>query len=104
MASTIIGKSIVIEGDISGQEGVVIQGTVKGSVTTSEDIQVEEGAVVEAEMEGADVTVSGQVTGTVKASGRLELTAEGRVVGDVKAARISFAEGSTFKGNVDMDL
>jgi len=104
MASTVIGKSIVIEGDVTGQEEIVIQGTLKGSVSTGEDVQVEEGAVVEADMEGANVTISGQVTGSVSASGRLELTSEGRLVGDAKAARISFAEGSTFKGNVDMDL
>lgn len=104
MASTIIGKSIVIEGDISGQEEMIIQGTIKGSVATVEDVQVEEGAVLEADLEGGNVTISGHVTGSVSASGRLELTSEGRLVGDVKAARISFAEGSTFKGNVDMDL
>jgi len=44
------------------------------------------------------------VIGNVAATDRLEVTNDGRLVGAVKAARIMFADGATFKGNVDMDL
>ena len=104
MASTIIGRSIVVEGDITGDEDVEIQGTVKGKVSTKENIQIEASGVVEADLEGAAVLVNGQVTGNVFATERLELSAEGRLVGDVKAARIMFADGASFKGTVDMDM
>ena len=35
---------------------------------------------------------------------RVDLLAGARVIGNVKAARITIAEGAQFKGNVDMDV
>lgn len=104
MASTLIGKSIVVDGEITGEEDLVIQGTVKGKISTKANVTVEDSGVVEADVEGASVTVGGQVTGSVSAQDRLELTSEGRLVGDIKAPRIMFADGAAFKGNVEMDI
>ena len=47
--------------------------------------------------------ISGNVTGNIQASDKVELTADGRMVGDIKAPRILIADGAIFKGNVDMD-
>jgi cytoskeletal protein CcmA (bactofilin family) len=48
--------------------------------------------------------VGGSVTGNVTASDRVDLLTGGKLVGDVKAARVTIADGAVFKGNVDMDL
>jgi len=50
------------------------------------------------------LTVAGQVTGDVTAQERVDLQAGARLVGDVKAARMTIADGASFKGNVDMDV
>ena len=104
MAGTLIGKSIVIDGEITGEEDLVVQGTVKGKISNKENVTVEATGVVEADIEGASVIIGGQVTGSVSAEDRLELTAEGRLVGNIKAPRIMFADGAAFKGNVEMDI
>jgi cytoskeletal protein CcmA (bactofilin family) len=104
MANTIIGSSIVIDGEISGDEDLVIHGTVKGRITLKDSLQVERGGIVEADIESATVTIGGQVTGNIQAAERVELAAEGRMVGDIKAPRILIADGATFKGNIDMDV
>jgi cytoskeletal protein CcmA (bactofilin family) len=104
MANTIIGGSIVIDGEISGDEDLIIRGTVKGRVVLRENLIVEETGVVEADIETQNVTVSGQVTGNVQAAERVEISAGGRMVGDLKAPRILIADGAAFKGNVDMDV
>ncbi len=104
MANTTIGSSIVIDGEISGEEDLVIQGTVKGKIVLKENLIVESSGVVEADIETANVTISGQVTGNIHASQRVELRADGRMVGDLKAPRILIADGASFKGNVDMDV
>jgi cytoskeletal protein CcmA (bactofilin family) len=104
MANTIIGSSIVIDGEISGEEDLVIQGTVKGKIVLKENLIVETSGVVEADIETSNVTISGQVTGNIHASQRVELRADGRMVGDLKAPRILIADGASFKGNVDMDV
>lgn len=104
MGNTIIGSSIVIDGEIQGEEPLTIQGTVKGKIALSQPITVEPGATVEADIETQSVQISGRVTGNITARERVEVKADGRVVGDIKSPRIVIADGASFKGNVDMDV
>lgn len=104
MANTVVGSSIVIDGEISGEEPLTILGTVKGKIAVTQNVTVEPGATVEADVEGQTVTVSGKVTGNVTAREKLELRADSKMVGNAKAPRIVVADGATFKGNVDMDV
>ena len=104
MANTIIGSSIVIDGEISGDEDLMIQGTVKGKIVLKDSLIVDNSGVVEADIQTSNVTVSGQITGNVAASERVELTADGRMVGDIRSPRILIADGASFKGSVDMDV
>ena len=104
MTKTIIGSSIVIEGEITGSEDLVIRGTVKGKITLQENLHVENSGIVEADIQTSTMTISGQVTGNVLANDKVELTPDGRMVGDLKAPRILIADGASFKGNVDMDI
>ena len=104
MANTIIGSSIVIDGEITGEEDLVIQGTVKGKISLKESCYVEESGVVEADIETQNVDISGQVTGNITATDKVELKTQCRMVGDIKAPRILIADGASFKGNVDMDV
>lgn len=104
MANTVIGNSIVIDGEIIGEEDLVIQGTVKGRVALKESLFIEPTAVVEADVDTQNVEISGQVTGNIVASNMVELKTQCRVVGDIKAPRIRIGDGASFKGNVDMDV
>jgi cytoskeletal protein CcmA (bactofilin family) len=40
----------------------------------------------------------------VRSTDRVDLREGARVVGNVKATRITIADGAQFKGNVDMDV
>ena len=104
MANTVIGSSIVIDGEISGDEALVVQGTVKGRISLKEGLFVEGSGVVEADIDTQTVEISGKVTGNITASDKVELKSDCRVVGDIKAPRILIADGASFKGNVDMDV
>jgi cytoskeletal protein CcmA (bactofilin family) len=104
MANTVIGSSIVIDGEISGEEAITILGTVKGKIAVAQGVVVEAGATVEADIDGQTITVSGKVTGNVTAREKLELRPESKMVGNAKAPRIVVADGASFKGNVDMDV
>ncbi len=103
-SNTIIGNSIVIDGEITGSDPVIIQGTVKGRIALEENVYVDESGVVEAEIATVGVEISGQVTGDVTASERVELKPEARVNGNVRSPRILIADGATFKGHIDMDV
>jgi len=103
MANTVIGSSIVIDGEITGDEDLVIQGTVKGKIQLKQSLFVEGTGAVEADIQTQNVEVAGQVTGNITCTDKVELKANCRVVGDVKAPRILIADGASFKGNVDME-
>ncbi len=102
MASTVIGSSIVIDGEISGEDHLVVHGTVKGRINVRDSLVVENGGLVEATVESSTITVNGTVNGDISASERAELRPNSTVIGDIRAPRILIADGASFKGNVDM--
>ena len=104
MASTVIGSGITIEGEVTSDEDIVVQGTVRGKLTAREAVTVESGAVVEADVIGGPLSVAGSITGNITSSDRVDLQTGAKVVGNVKASRITIADGAQFKGNVDMDV
>ncbi len=104
MAGTVIGEGLTIEGEITSEEEVVVHGTVRGRLSSSDAVSVAGGGVVEADIGAASLSVGGQVTGNVTAQERVDLQPGGRLIGDVKAARLTIADGASFKGNVDMDV
>lgn len=102
MATTVIGSTIVIDGEISGEEHLIVHGTVKGRINVRDSLVVENGGLVEATVETSSITVNGTVNGDISASERAELRPNSTVVGDIRAPRILIADGASFKGNVDM--
>src|SRR6185312_17348053 len=104
MAGTVIGPGISIDGEVTSQEEVVVQGTVRGVLTSEDVISIGSGGVVEADVSASSVSVAGTLTGNVSANERVDIQAGGRLIGDVKAARLTIADGASFKGNVDMDV
>jgi len=104
MASTVIGAGITIEGEITTDEDVVVQGTIRGKLQAKDGLVVEAGAVIEADVTAGPIRVAGQVTGNLTSTDRVDLANGARVIGNVKAARITIADGAQFKGNVDMDV
>ena len=101
---TVIGTSIVIDGEISGGEDLVILGTVKGKIALKENLLVESSGVIEADIDAASLEVAGQVTGNIAATEKVELKANCKVVGDIRSPRVLIADGAVFKGSVDMDI
>jgi cytoskeletal protein CcmA (bactofilin family) len=104
MANTVISSGITIEGDLSSDDDVVVQGTIKGKLTAKDGVTVEAGGVVDADIHGGAMTIAGTVTGDLHSSDRVDLQNGARVVGNVKATRITIADGAQFKGSVDMDV
>ena len=103
-SKTVIGSSIVIDGEISGDEPLVVHGNVKGQISLNETVFVEPSGTVEANIETKNIEISGQVVGEILASDRAEIKSDGKVVGNIKASRILIADGAVFKGHIDMEF
>jgi cytoskeletal protein CcmA (bactofilin family) len=98
-----IGKSISIKGDLTGNEDIVIEGTVEGKVDLpNNQLTVGANGTVRAEVNAKGVVVVGRVTGNVQGTERVEVQATGIVEGDVCAPKLVIAEGAVVNGSIQM--
>ncbi|GGA61111.1 cell shape determination protein CcmA [Edaphobacter acidisoli] len=101
--STVIGKAVVIRGDLSGSEDLYMDGDIEGTVTLSESrLTIGPNARVHADVRARDVVVLGRLTGNITATGRVDLRESAVVAGDVIANRLAIEETVTFKGRVEL--
>ncbi|HWB32304.1 MAG TPA: polymer-forming cytoskeletal protein [Acidobacteriaceae bacterium] len=101
--STVIGKSVTIRGEVSGQEDLWMDGTIEGTITLSEGrLTIGPNAKVQADLQAHDVVIYGRVDGKVRAAGRVELRDSAALRGDILAERLSIEENATLKGRVEL--
>lgn len=98
-----IGRSITIRGEVSGDEDLLIQGRIDGSVDLQEQsVTVGREGRVKANITARVVTVEGEVEGDLRAQEQVILRSAARVEGDISAPRVVLEDGATFRGLVDM--
>ena len=98
-----IGKSIVVKGELSGGEDLTIEGTVEGKIELRDHVlTVGANGQIKAEVSAKSIVVFGQVVGNLTASEKVDIKEKGSVEGDITAPRVAIADGSHFKGSVDM--
>ena len=101
---TIIGNQIYIEGNIRGEEDLLIEGSVKGSIEMKTNhLTVGSKGKVEAEVRAANVTISGKLVGNINAAGRVEITKTADFNGEIKAKSISVEDGAYLKAVIEME-
>ena len=98
-----IGKSIAIKGDLTGNEDIVVEGTVEGKVDLpNNQFTVGANGTARAEIKAKTIVVIGKVSGNVHGTERVEIQATGVVEGDVSAPRLVVAEGAVLNGSIHM--
>jgi cytoskeletal protein CcmA (bactofilin family) len=98
-----IGKGLVVHGEITGAESLFVDGKVEGSISLpGSRVTVGRNGNVEASISAREIVVMGKIRGNVTASDRVDIRAEGGVIGDVIAARVSIEDGAFFKGGIDV--
>ena len=97
-----LGQGDSLEGKLTYSGSVNIQGRAEGELRISGNIDVATGGTVKAYLEAANVTVRGEVEGTVSARDKLTLGKSGRINGDVTVKRLQIEDGATLNGHVRM--
>jgi cytoskeletal protein CcmA (bactofilin family) len=102
-ATTVIGRSVTIHGEIIGSEDLYLDGAVEGTLTlTGNRLTVGPNAHIVADLEVRDIVVYGRVEGNIKASGRVDLRQTAEVTGDILTSRLSIEEKAAIRGRVDV--
>lgn len=98
-----IGQSLFIKGEVSGSEDLTVEGRVEGRIDLKDhNLTIGQNGKVTADIHAKNITIVGEVTGNVMADERVDLTDTGKLIGDIRAPRISVHDGAKFKGSVDM--
>ena len=98
-----IGRSITIKGEVKGDEDLLIQGKIDGSVLLKEHaVTVGPEGEVKADIGARVITVEGKVEGNLSAQEQVILRSSARVQGNISSPRVVLEDGARFRGGVDM--
>lgn len=104
-APATIGPSITIRGDLAGEEDLIIQGRVEGTISLHEhNVTVGKEGRIKASVHAKGVTVEGAVQGDLYSQEQVIVRSSGNVHGNITAPRVSLEDGCKFKGAIDMDV
>ena len=99
-----IGPSIVIHGDVSGEEDLIVDGTVEGTVNFKDNnLVVSANGQVKANISARIIRIDGEVKGELHGSEQVVISPTGKVHGDIRAPRVVLEDGCTFRGSVEME-
>lgn len=100
--AAMIGPSISIKGDISGQEDLLIEGRVEGAIQLRQNnVTVGSSGRVTADIHGKRICIEGEVKGDLLGE-EVMIRKSGRVEGNAKAPRVTLENGCNFRGSIDM--
>jgi cytoskeletal protein CcmA (bactofilin family) len=100
-----IGSTIKIRGDISGDEDLVIDGNVEGTISLPKNnITIGANGHVKADIKAVRVVVEGRVTGDLHGTEQVIIRRAGCVEGNLTAPRVALEDGCRFKGSVEMNF
>jgi len=100
---SLIGQGLTIEGEIKGDDELMIEGKVSGKINTSKGITVGQTGHVTADVHGDVVTVTGKVSGNITAKKKVILKPTSTVLGDIRCPSFIVNEGAAFEGKIHME-
>ena len=99
---TSLGRTLVIKGELTAEENLIIEGTVEGHVAVPDHgVAVGQHATVSADIMAKTVTILGRANGVLTASDKVELRASASVTGRIIATKVAIIEGAFFDGSID---
>ena len=102
--AAVIGPSIHIDGDVRGEEDLLIEGEVNGTLQLkSNSLTVGPQGKVRADVYAHSIYVDGLVEGDLFGSERVAIRKNAQVRGNVTSPRVSLEDGARFKGSIEMD-
>jgi cytoskeletal protein CcmA (bactofilin family) len=97
---SMIAEGLIINGNLTGEGNMNLAGCIEGEISLkSGKLTVEPTGFIEGNVFVNEISISGEVRGTIEASSKVEIFSTGKIKGDVKTSRIDIAEGAFLCGN-----
>jgi cytoskeletal protein CcmA (bactofilin family) len=98
-----LGPTFNLKGEISAKEDLIINGFFQGKIDLgNNNFILEQTGKLKADIHARNVTILGKMEGNIYASGKVFISKEAQMTGDISAFRISIMDGAQFKGSVKM--
>lgn len=102
--AAVIGSSIRVDGTLKGDEDLLIQGKVKGTIELKNNsVTIGESGHVTADIYAHTIAVEGRLEGKLVASERVLIRKTAQIKGVIVAPRVMLEDGARFNGSIDMD-
>lgn len=99
---TVIGPSVRVEGNFTGEGNIVIEGSISGTLKTQHNLRVGKDAKVKADVQAANVYIAGEVRGNMKVTERTEILSTAKIFGNVETKILSVETGAIVQGKITM--
>jgi cytoskeletal protein CcmA (bactofilin family) len=98
---TVLGASSSLEGELTSEGNVRLDGTFRGTLNITGNILVGESAEIHADIDARNISIAGAVRGNVTGN-KVQLLRTGRIWGDIRANALTTEEGAFIEGNITM--
>ena len=99
-----LGPSITINGKLSGDEDLLIEGHVEGEISLKQNsVTVGRSGVVKADVYSKNICIEGEVHGNLFGDDQVVIRQSGKVFGNLTAPRVTLEDGAKFRGTIDME-
>lgn len=99
---TIIGPSVSVEGNFTGNGNIIVEGEVKGSLKTKGYIKASETSTIVANIQAGNAEIAGRAQGNIKIKETLDIKETAVIDGDIDVGSVSVAMGAMINGNIKM--
>lgn len=101
-ARSALGPGTVIQGKLTFDTPVRIDGTLTGEVFSSKALYIGPSGKIDARIEAASLVILGSVKGNIKATEKIEILGSGNLEGQVSTPSLMIEAGCTFNGECSM--
>ena len=96
----IVGKGIVLKGEVSACDRLVVEGSVEASLTDSDVVVIAEGGVYKGNAQINEADIAGTFEGTLTAQNRLIVRASGHIIGEIRYGELEVESGGKMSGDI----
>lgn len=97
-----LGNDVRLEGTLEVGGTFRIDGEVKGTVRSKDQLVIAENARIQGDIDGRIISIAGKVNGNVRGSDRVEILPSGIIEGEVHAGSLVIEAGGLLEGACHM--